>query len=276
MKKTLYSVVLATGLSILLIGTAANSQVQRVDCDKGHSLQAAIDKSASSADRHVVFVRGECEETITIARDRLVIDGKNEATIRGTVRIFGARTTLRDLSITGPGTGILASTARVRLLGVHADGNFGHGVTIVDDAVVFHGAGSESRGSLSNNGGAGAYVEASTYNADEVDINNNGGDGIWADNQSNVKLESVNVLENQQIGLSMNLHSVLDLSGNTKVAGNFQLQAYAGEDSAIRVSSPNIEVNGLIWCGDTESSYIDRAGAPNVDAPVCSGFNWWD
>lgn len=276
MKKTLYWAIIAISLSLLLISSTANSQVQSVDCDKGHSLQAAIDKTASSADSHVVSVRGECEEIITILRDRLVIDGNNEATIKGTVRIFGTRTTLRDLSITGPGTGILASTARVRLLGVHADGNFGHGLTIVDGAVVFHRAGSESNGSASNNGGSGAYVEAATYSAGNVDINGNGGDGIWADNQSNVSIDSVNVFENQQIGLSMNLHSVLDLSGNTNVAGNLQLQVYAGEDSAIRVSSPAVEVHGLISCGDTESSFIDRADAPNVDTPVCSGFNWWD
>ena len=273
MKKTLFSAILATSLSLLLISSTANSQAKSVDCDKGHSLQAAIDKSASSAGSHVVFVRGECEEIITILRDRLVIDGNNEATIKGTVRVFGARTTLRDLSITGPGTGILASTARVRLLGVHADGNFGHGLTIVDDAVVFHGAGSESNGSLSNNGGSGAYVEAATYAAGDVDISGNF-NGIEA-MIGTVSLDGITTISgNANHGIDANFHTSVLLKDSVNISNNAVTGVRLEFDSGL-VTFGNVtissNVDSDVFCTDTESSaelFGDVTG--DVD---CTDFN---
>ena len=111
--------------------------VKVVNCDEGDSLQAALESGKGSAAPLEIELYGTCEEMITIPRDRVIITGIDGATIFGQVRHFGvSNVTLRDLTITGPGQGVLARAGRMRLIGVNIMGNDGHGVNASDGAVV--------------------------------------------------------------------------------------------------------------------------------------------
>jgi hypothetical protein len=71
-------------------------------------------------------------------------------------------------------------------------------------------------------------------------------------------------------GDSATLHSLVDMTGSTYVADNTVHDAVAIQDSAIRISSVTVNVNGLIHCGDDESS-LETGGAGPIDTD-CTGF----
>jgi hypothetical protein len=103
--------------------------------------------------------------------------------------------------------------------------------------------------------------------------------GIVADVGSNVTLRgtrtgSTEIYNNSVVGVQVALHSVVDLTGDTRIYGNGvdgRNGLYALQDSAIRISTPNVTVTDYIFCEDWESSLAIR---PEFD-PVktnCTGF----
>lgn len=251
-----------------LVAIQAHADTRVVDCDKGQSLQKELVNAQSSSAPIRILFTGTCFEPLRLTRDRTTIDGNGSGVIAGTVRVFGARVTLENLSIRRPGPGLIVSGARVRLLGVDISDNDGAGLQVIDNAIVFL-----SGGTVNANASSGIVVQASTLQVAESAIEWNGGDGILADNHSAVIVSGSDIAHNVEIGLSINFHSTLDLQEQTRVLGNQQIGIFAGEDGGIRVSSPEVEIFDWIYCGDNESSFVDRAGAAIYAPVVCSDFN---
>jgi hypothetical protein len=149
--------------------------------------------------------------------------------------------------------------------------NTGHGL------IVRRGGFAWLRGSttISENGLSGIYVENAALDSSSATIVSNSGDGILADNGANVILRNTQITGNAQIGVSANLHSVVDFRSGTQVMGNSQFGAFAGSDSVLRIYDSNVVFFDHIYCGDTESSFENRGGATHGGVS-CTGFNWWD
>ena len=271
MNRIIFSVLLTAVVGLGLFSAQSSAMERAVDCDKGQSIQDAIEESASRADPLEIHVKGTCYENVVLRRPSVTIDGDNEATIVGYVYIFTSGARLQYLTVTGPGRGVVISGGGGRLTEVTLTSNDGVGLRVARGEFAW-----VIDSMISVNNDSGVYVEGATLETRNSNILQNAGDGILADNQSNVILRSTNIADNDQFGLSMNFHSVLDLKNGTNVTGNRQLDIYAGQDSAIRISSPDVNVQGQIWCGDTESSFINQANAPLGLQPSCSGFNWWE
>lgn len=257
-----------SGLAFLGAAVSARADVtHKVDCDKGQSLGQALSRSEGYAGFVQIILSGRCEESVTIPRDRLRITGEEGATIVGQVRSFGVsnNVTLEFLTITGPGNGLFASGGRVRLLDCIVVENTGIGVRVNDGGVVV------IRDSyIAENAGSGILLESAHVDVGRSTVFGNGGDGIWANYMGNVRVWETEILGNDQIGVSLNLHSAMDISGN-RIAGNGQMDVYAAQDSGVRVSSADVEIEGAVICGDEESSFLNDVGA-YVPYNYCSGF----
>jgi hypothetical protein len=161
---------------------------------------------------------------ITIPRDQVTIFGIDGATIFGQVRHFGvSNVTLRDLTITGPGNGILARGGRMRLIGVNLIENYDHGVRAHDGAAV-----NLSRSQVGNNGGPFGIV---AYG-------------------SNVGMNSTDVYGHPDSGVAVTDNSVVNITGGS-ITGN-------GE--GIFGNSSVISVRGT-WIGDNDGMGISLGGS---------------
>ena len=76
---------ISTAIAALALGLAAlpvSAMTRTVNCDKGQTIQAAIEKSESRAERLEIFVSGTCNENVVIRRSEVTIDGGGATTIR--------------------------------------------------------------------------------------------------------------------------------------------------------------------------------------------------
>ena len=195
-----------------------------VNCDEGDSLQAALDSGRGSAAPIEIELYGTCEEMITIPRDQVAIFGIDGATIFGQVRHFGvSNVTLRDLTITGPGNGILARGGRMRLIGVNLIENYDHGVRAHDGAAV-----NLSRSQVGNNGGPFGIVA----------------------HGSNVNLNFTDVYGHPEYGVAVTDNSVANINGGS-ITGNGE--GVYGNNSVITVRDT--------WIGDNSGMGVSLAGS---------------
>jgi hypothetical protein len=224
MKKLVRGLLLA-GFSVSAVFVLpAYAGVKVVNCDKGDSLQAALDSGKGSAAPIEIELYGTCEEMITIPRDRVTILGIDGATIFGQVRHFGAsHITLRGLTITGPGQGVLARSGRMRLIGVNLIENYGHGVNASSGAVVHL-----IRSQVGNNGGPFGVVAYA----------------------SNVYLNSTDVYGHPESGVAATDNSLADIFGGS-ITGNGE--GVYGNNSVITVRDT--------WIGDNYGMGISLGGA---------------
>ena len=167
MMKWVKALSLATFSVSAILALPAFAGVKVVNCNEGDSLQSALESGKGSAAPIEIELYGTCEEMITIPRDQVTILGIDGATIFGQVRHFGvSNVTLRDLTITGPGNGILARGGRMRLIGVNLIENYDHGVRAHDGAAV-----NLSRSQVGNNGGPfGIVAYGSNVNLSFTDV----------------------------------------------------------------------------------------------------------
>lgn len=208
----------------VMFALPAFAGVKVVNCDKGDSLQAAIESGKGSAAPIEIELYGTCEEMITIPRDRVNITGVDGATIVGQVRHFGSSNiTLRNLVITGPGDGVLARSGRMRLIDVILIENEGHGVRAHDGAAV-----NLTRCQVVNNGGPFGVV---AYGA-------------------NVHLGDTDVFGHPDSGVAITNNSLADINGGS-ITGN-------GE--GVYANNSVITVSGT-WVGDNAGMGISLAGA---------------
>ena len=225
----------------------------RVKCDQGQTLQAAIDRADRTARPLAINFTGTCTENLSIGRSRLAIDGAGAGRIVGQVRNFGANITLRNLTITGPGVGYIASGGRTRLLDVHFVDNEEQGIAISGNGMVFF-----RNGSITSSGLEGVAVKSGTLEASNVQIAENGS-GIQA-TMAQISLENADVVRNRGRGIDASMNSALRL-----VAGTFNENDGAGlvVDNSSSIYTEGVDVS---WNGSSGISVRFNSAADIVDS----------
>ncbi len=112
-----------------------------VNCDRGKSIQAAVDRVKRPT---TLFIKGECHEDVLINKDDITLSGNKSghacdksspggaATVYGTVDIQGVRARVEFLTITGPGAGVnVFDRASAELVCNLIDNNDETGVVVV-------------------------------------------------------------------------------------------------------------------------------------------------
>jgi len=262
--KLLLAVVVGLGFFALPVFAAT----RHIDCDDGQTISKALETAKGSADGLEIFVSGTCSEIVTIRRDDVTINGEPDAIIEGTVRVFSSSAVwFNNITITGPGDGLVVSgNADVRLSMVQIRDNGGHGLSLRRQATALL-----LDTMIVNNGEWGVFVEDSSLQANRSEIVGNNSYGIFADLGSHIYLNNTEVANNGAPGTQVMLHSVIDLRSGTHFHDNQYHDLFAVEDSAIRISSEDVNVEGNIGCEDSESSLSNRGGVTILTD--CSGFD---
>lgn len=229
-------------LGIVLFTSPAGAVEKKVNCDKGQSIQAALETATGTAEGLVIRVSGTCNEFVTISRDRVSIVGENGATIVGQVSIRGpSNVGLRDLMITGPGDGLIARNGRTRVRDCNIVQNDGVGVRADHGAFV-----GITGGQVTDNyGGNGVQVEGSSAVISDANISGHSEVGVSATETSRLNIEGGAVTGNG-IGIEVNNNSSLELAG-TDVSGNEMFGLLLFNSSGGTLAAPTISGNG--WQG---------------------------
>lgn len=224
-----------------------------VNCDDGQTLEAAIDRADWTARPFIINFTGTCVENISIGRSRLSLDGGGTGQIVGQVRSFGARITLRNLTITGPGVGYISTGGRTRLLNVHLVDNEQEGLSISGNGVVFF-----RNGTVVNNGLEGVAVESGTLDASNVHISENSS-GIEA-TMARIALENSDVVNNRGRGIDASMNSAVRL-----VDGAFNENDGVGVvvDGSSSLYTERVDVS---WNGSSGISVRFNSDADIVDS----------
>lgn len=226
---------IAATAALGLVLSSAQAQVF-VDCDDGGSLQWALDIQDWAPRADVEFV-GTCEEQVTLRNQRTAITGFDGATIEGQIRIFGpVNATLRNMTITGPGQGILIVGGRIRVFDVDLTGNYGYGVWARDSATV-----RLIRGSVTDNDGPhGIMVQQANVILDETRLSGHPDLGIAAVDKSSVIVYGGSITENLR-GIYANLGSSVNVN-DAEITYNV-LDGIHLSNSTARVTNTVIEHN---------------------------------
>jgi len=249
------SSMLAVGLLLVSMNTLAGVRV--VNCDKGDSLQKAIEAGAGSAAPLQIRLLGTCYESFQFTRDQVIVMGDGNTTIVGTITIRGSdQVEFDDLTITGPGAGVSVFNGRVRLLRVNVSGNENSGVNarqrasvVLSDSLVNDNHGDPgifvedsfllaNRSEVIGNWGTGIVANLnSSVRLGDTTVHANHGDGILASTGSSVQAQGAHIWENQNVGISMRSGSSGEVSDSAinangqsglQVAGNSSLDVYGG------------------------------------------------
>ena len=275
MKFPVFKTLLLATASLALIAPMAFAGPRTVDCDKGQSLQKAIDRGAGSAKVIEITVVGTCYEDIRIGRRGVRIYGDGLTTVDGRIRVFNSNSIeMRDLTITGPMEGLRLINSRVRLFDVDIVNNDSTGI-IASDSSVVRARNVNVRGNREGirlnrshaglvdtfvefNDAAGEYsdgilvLQNSSLETDGCSISGNGNLGIRVNWNSSVTLRGTHVESNGAYGIQMYNASGGDLthsyiSYNTgfgiELGGNSALEMYGGD------------VRGNLWDGVTVSEH---------------------
>lgn len=268
---------LAALVSITFVALPAHAVTKNVNCDAGQTISDALEKAKGTADRLEIFVTGECnEDTITIRRDQVWIYGDGDAAIIGRVRVFSANNIrFFDITITGPGSGLIASggavvSGRNLTLAFNEGDNLiarrGSAIWLVDSRII-----GDCESIFDENCNDGAVIEASTLFAWRTTISN-ARYGITADTGSRIVLDSrggnTEVFDNSVVGVQIALNSVVDVRGDARVHSNRYHAIYALLGSGVRISSPGVHIEGNIGCQDW-ISYLSNPGGGYFDSTHC-------
>jgi hypothetical protein len=267
MNKSFFKAIFVIILGLGLFTSQASGVERFVDCDKGQSIQSAVEGGPSaSRDPYVIYINGTCNENVIIRTRNLIIDGDNSATIVGFVNIFVRDVRLQYLTITGPGRGVFASTAAVRLTSVNITQNAEEGLKVRRGGFVWL-----INSTISENGGPGVIVEGASLDAAQGSvIRDNALDGILADLGGNVIVRNAVITGNVGSGVSANMHSVVDFRERAQVFSNGEYGAFAKHDSALRISTEDVFFPDSIGCDDKESSFENEGAVPtgSVSCPI--------
>lgn len=267
---TLISAVLFIGLMLLPISLTAKKPAPNpiVDCDAGQSIQVALDATKPGYPV-ALSVNGVCEEDVMIHRDDVIINGNNNTTVHGTIRIYGgSRVQIGNLTVTGSGHGIEVQNGRAKLYGLTIVNNELDGIwSIKMSNVVLN-------SSLVSGSRFGAFVQGSSFDVNDSEFTNNTLVGIQLDTGSNMIVRGSHIYGNGQ-GINNALHSVAEIEMGTEINSN-SYGIYLAEDSGVRIDGPDVTINGNtisdIFCDDTESSYKVRFSA-TIGTTNCTDFN---
>jgi hypothetical protein len=242
---------------LFLISADTLAGVRVVDCDKGDSLQKALESGAGSAAPIEIQLLGTCYESFQFTRDQVTVMGDGNTTIVGSITIRGSdQVEFDDLTITGPGFGVSVFNGRIRLLRVNVSGNENSGVyarqrasVVLSDSWVNDNHGDSgifvedsfllvNRSEVIGNWGTGIVANLnSSVRLGDTTVHANLGDGILASTGSAVQAINAHIWENQTVGISLRsgssgeVHdSAINANGQRgfEIAGNSSLDVYGG------------------------------------------------
>lgn len=261
-------VLLVVGLAV----TPALAVERKIDCDKGQSIQHALDNApAAFSDTYVISISGTCTESISIRRSNITIDG-NEGptppTVEGYINILVPNVRLQFITVTGPGHGVrITGGGNATLANVNIINNEGEGLF-----VRRHGFALLVRTTISGNNGPGALVEGASLDVTNSNIVGNLGPGIIVDGGSDVTIRGSQVAGNGDDGVHAGFHSIATIKDSSQVYGNGGHGAFASQDSAIRITTGDVYFPDSIFCDDDESSFSNYEGA-EIGSVHCTGFD---
>ncbi len=277
MKTLCTKLLLATLIGLFYFAAPANAATKHVNCDRGQTISKAIETATGSADLLEITVSGECNETVTIRRDRVWITGDPSAQINGTVRVFSSNNVrFFNLTISGAGSGLVVSGGQVFTDGVHLVNNDRTGLAVRRYSHIWFRNGTII-GNCENiedeNCGDGASVDNSSLELANTSISGSRY-GILAEAGAHVILATIGngiteVKNNSVVGVQVALKSLVDLRGNTDFHGNRYHDLYALQDSAVRISSPQVDIAGNIYCQDLWHSFLTNPGGGNIGSYYC-------
>jgi hypothetical protein len=221
-------------------GSSANAATFSVDCSKGQTISAALERGSTGKPLLVLF-KGTCTEQVTIARDDVTLQGgdpERGATVVGpnpgtdVIVLTGNRIRLENLTVTGGNNGIrVQGMFNVDLLEVVVVGAATNGVLVRAGEVSitgsrveqagFHGLNLQRQASARvvesaflNNHAAGIMVQqgssvAATYGV----MAENGANGILITTGSQATVIGSSVFRNGSDGIVAYLGSILILRG---------------------------------------------------------------
>jgi hypothetical protein len=225
-------------IGLSLLASQAGAVERKVNCDKGQTIEQALAAAGGAAGGLTVLVSGTCEESVTIGRDRVAIEGENGATIIGQIRIFGpVNVVLRNLTVTGPGDGLLVFGGRTRVFNVNLLQNEGNGIVGRDGATIRF-----RNGHITDNqGDFGVLLDNSSALIDSSLISGHRHDGVAATMNSSLTIFDGTVTGNA-IGINLSRGSSLSLDG-TEVSGNHVFGVLLANNSSGTLSNPTITSN---------------------------------
>ena len=209
MKRYLFASTVVAGAALGLTGLPCLAMTRSVNCDKGETIQAAIETATTRADRLEIFASGTCHEDIVIRRAAVTIDGGGAATIVGRVSVFADNVWLYNLTITGPGRGVNLGSANARLWSVALTGNGGEGLRAASSSSVW-----VRDSQITNNDGPGMTVAASQVRVQDTSISNNGSHGIELTFNSQADISNCNISENGEAGILLTAGSQANIDNN--------------------------------------------------------------
>ena len=205
-----------------------------ISCAPDDGLQAALDAALPGQATTIVLL-GDCNETVTVRKDDITIDGDPSGTgnpnvlarVNG-IRVEGAaRLRLRNLDLIGPGFGLLATQgSQFVLSNSRVFGNDLGGIDIREGSTaMIENSTLESNGTFSAAFGGGIRVtDGSSATIQGNIITTNIGDGILVSNGAFARVEG----------------NTIEFSG--RGAANFEGFGEAG----IRVTAATVQANGNI------------------------------
>jgi hypothetical protein len=289
-------------VGITLFASQAGAITRTVDCEKGQSIQNALDKGQSNAEPLVIIIRGTCDESVTIVRDDVTLLGIDDnAGISSTTDISvsiegGQRIRIEKLTLSGPDIPLSVDSAYVTLVDVTIEGSNDNGIDAVDGSNVNI---EDSR--IRNNGLTGIVIEKGgtlnlyntvvsgnarggvtlSKNSSSVITNseifeNLNGPGVSIGENSTAKFEGTTVINgNGTNGISIILHSIARVFSPTVISGNSQNGLFLVQDSGADIIGPvtiGDNANSAVYCNDAESSIAINDYSNINQAVVCTGF----
>jgi hypothetical protein len=274
MKKSTFLLATIATCILILFGSQALAVERTVDCEKGQSLQDALDKGRGSAQSLEIVFSGSCTENVTIRRDNVHIYGDGDAELIGEIQVQGGhRIEFTAFKVTGAGNGIIANTnSSVTLNQMRVVGN--HGLM-----------------------GAGSNVGSHMRIFDSI-ISDNLNWGVNVTNAATLEIDHSNVIDNTNINARADAGSTLYVLNGSKINGStcngmqvtLQSNAWIQDseingnacsgifvqyDSGVRFNF-GVTVSGNagagVYCEDLESSFVNN-GAPISNPVICTGFN---
>ena len=257
-------------IAILTLAANANAVTRTVNCDKGQTIQAALEKGQGSAESLVINVSGICKEYVSITRDDVSIYGNNNATIEGTIEVLGGMRILVDgMTLNGPDIGLHVFGGHAELRDTYVTGN-SYGIAVNRNSFL-----SIFDSNISNNTSDGLHViVGSTVEIHNTDILNNIGNGIEIDRHSNADIRDGCKISGNDNGVRMYLHSSAFIT-ETEISNNRSNGILMDNDSGVIGFGP-ITISGNssngVLCYDAESSF--ETNDVITDSIKCTDFNY--
>lgn len=200
--------------------SAAQPQSFSVDCSKGQTVAAALDRG-DERKAMILTVQGTCNENVLITRDDVTLQGDaskgaviNGASASPTITVRANSVTLNRLTVRGGSQGIsLAGANNVGITNSDVQFAASQGINIVGSSAV-----SVVGSSVQNNTRSGITAVQSNVAITQTQVSNNAGDGVRAFRGSSVSVTGSTVSSNVFGGVNIQ-SSEATIDGST-IAGN--------------------------------------------------------